>query len=315
MSKREAHYNLSQHLRDHEELLQGLDGILAHEDARWGPGDFIQREVPQHVPGPDMNPPGYLQPHHEPQLRLPSMAHVFHHGQMPFVQDSPYSNASANCASHEGPENQLHHQPAFFQPTNSYMAWDPQPSVGLPSPNSFVPSNAPAVLQQASSPSELQSTLLQYSDIYMEVEFLNANLSSNLTPRQSALVFDMQSNLQPYNQVGMGYSIPNTDSVSGYGVEQKDRQPAYNEGWQENSNIFEEDDDKATRPEDSANRSNKKWVQSQDAARPTEFVHGLCGKTFTTRSAVKKHHWGPKSGDVATTRGCWAAYGKPDRPW
>jgi hypothetical protein len=45
------------------------------------------------------------------------------------------------------------------------------------------------------------------------------------------------------------------------------------------------------------------------------FIHAICGKGFHSRSAVKKHHWGPKTGDLATTRGCWAKNKKPAVTW
>lgn len=45
------------------------------------------------------------------------------------------------------------------------------------------------------------------------------------------------------------------------------------------------------------------------------YIHAICGKSFPTKSAVKKHHWGPKSGDMNTTRGCWAKHKKPAIAW
>jgi hypothetical protein len=45
------------------------------------------------------------------------------------------------------------------------------------------------------------------------------------------------------------------------------------------------------------------------------FIHGLCGKRFGTRSKVKKHHWGNKLDDMATTTGCWHKRGRPDINW
>ncbi|XPS92094.1 hypothetical protein M3J09_001500 [Ascochyta lentis] len=45
------------------------------------------------------------------------------------------------------------------------------------------------------------------------------------------------------------------------------------------------------------------------------FVHALCGKGFATPSKVKKHHWGKKHNDLATTTGCWAKHRKPDVAW
>lgn len=46
-----------------------------------------------------------------------------------------------------------------------------------------------------------------------------------------------------------------------------------------------------------------------------QFVHGLCGKSFNTRHAVKKHHWGSRMDDRETTTGCWAKHKKPDVSW
>lgn len=45
------------------------------------------------------------------------------------------------------------------------------------------------------------------------------------------------------------------------------------------------------------------------------FIHALCGKGFATLSGVKKHHWGKKVNDPATTTGCWAKHNKPDVAW
>ncbi|KAJ4360569.1 uncharacterized protein N0V89_001135 [Didymosphaeria variabile] len=45
------------------------------------------------------------------------------------------------------------------------------------------------------------------------------------------------------------------------------------------------------------------------------FIHAICGKGFQTRNAVKKHHWGPKAGDLEATRGCWAKNKRPDIAW
>lgn len=52
--------------------------------------------------------------------------------------------------------------------------------------------------------------------------------------------------------------------------------------------------------------------KTQRAARVEgQYVHLLCGKSFSTRYGVKKHHWGTKPDDLNTTTGCWAKHGKP----
>ncbi|KAF1969509.1 hypothetical protein BU23DRAFT_512923 [Bimuria novae-zelandiae CBS 107.79] len=62
-------------------------------------------------------------------------------------------------------------------------------------------------------------------------------------------------------------------------------------------------------------QSEKKQSRTSSMSRPGPFIHAICGKGFISRSAVKKHHWGPKSGDLETTRGCWAKNDKPDVAW
>lgn len=57
------------------------------------------------------------------------------------------------------------------------------------------------------------------------------------------------------------------------------------------------------------------WYRDITAIKEGPYVHAICGKGFPTKSAVKKHHWGPKPGDLETTRGCWAKNNKPDVAW
>lgn len=48
------------------------------------------------------------------------------------------------------------------------------------------------------------------------------------------------------------------------------------------------------------------------APRPqAQFVHALCGRAFSTKNGVKKHHWGTRIADPNTKIGCWARFGKP----
>ncbi|KAF2874423.1 hypothetical protein BDV95DRAFT_604604 [Massariosphaeria phaeospora] len=55
--------------------------------------------------------------------------------------------------------------------------------------------------------------------------------------------------------------------------------------------------------------------QTRSARSRGQFIHSICGKTFTTRWAVKKHHWGTNGEDIATKTGCWARNGKPNFNW
>jgi hypothetical protein len=62
--------------------------------------------------------------------------------------------------------------------------------------------------------------------------------------------------------------------------------------------------------ENEAKRSSQRTPKPEGS-----FIHAICGKGFHSRSAVKKHHWGPKAGDLAATRGCWAKNKKPAIAW
>ncbi|KAH7135893.1 hypothetical protein B0J11DRAFT_611750 [Dendryphion nanum] len=50
-------------------------------------------------------------------------------------------------------------------------------------------------------------------------------------------------------------------------------------------------------------------------SKEAKFVHSICGKKFTTRHAVKKHHWGIILNNIHTTTGCWSKNGKPNIDW
>lgn len=46
-----------------------------------------------------------------------------------------------------------------------------------------------------------------------------------------------------------------------------------------------------------------------------QYVHSLCGRAFSSRHGVKKHHWGSRVGDINTVTGCWFKHKKPDIEW
>lgn len=46
-----------------------------------------------------------------------------------------------------------------------------------------------------------------------------------------------------------------------------------------------------------------------------QYIHSICGRTFASRYAVKKHHWGTKTDDLETSTGCWFKNGRPNVQW
>ena len=62
-------------------------------------------------------------------------------------------------------------------------------------------------------------------------------------------------------------------------------------------------------------RTEQKEDQTREGVGGGPYIHSLCGKSFSTRSRVKKHHWGIKMDDLETTTGCWAKNKKPNVSW
>ncbi|XPS69220.1 hypothetical protein M3J07_001488 [Ascochyta lentis] len=73
ISKRDVHKTIIDTLEGHDDLRQRLMDILLHPEARWAPGDF-DLPVEQQMQ-PILEPiPQFLQPAHQPQMRLPSIS-------------------------------------------------------------------------------------------------------------------------------------------------------------------------------------------------------------------------------------------------
>ncbi|KAL5403452.1 hypothetical protein PMIN03_009861 [Paraphaeosphaeria minitans] len=89
---------------------------------------------------------------------------------------------------------------------------------------------------------------------------------------------------------------------------------------EQNINTYESHKDATTNNKGSRTGLSRENEAKRSAVQSTPkiqggFIHAICGRDFHSRSAVKKHHWGPKAGDLATTRGCWVKNKKPDVAW
>jgi hypothetical protein len=81
LSKRDTLSVVSKVIEGHHDLIQGLMGILYHGASAWAPEDF---NLPQlHIA------PRFLQPAHEPQMRLPSMSAPWESNQQPVLSIDP----------------------------------------------------------------------------------------------------------------------------------------------------------------------------------------------------------------------------------
>ncbi|OAG11869.1 uncharacterized protein CC84DRAFT_58093 [Paraphaeosphaeria sporulosa] len=88
-------------------------------------------------------------------------------------------------------------------------------------------------------------------------------------------------------------------------------------GDKQNINTHESYDDATANNDGSRARPSGENEAKRSVDQPPEggFIHAICGRGFYSRSAVKKHHWGPRAGDLTTTRGCWAKNKKPNVAW
>lgn len=81
ITKRETLSTICDTLGDCNDLKHDLLEVINHQDARWGPGDFdlpAEQQIPQ-----------FLQPVHEPQMRLPSISTLWSPGNQALPPLSP----------------------------------------------------------------------------------------------------------------------------------------------------------------------------------------------------------------------------------
>jgi hypothetical protein len=92
LSKRETLSLVSGVIEGHHDLNEGLMGILYHGASSWAPGDFDLPPAPQ-----------FLQPAHEPQMRLPSISTLWQPNQQPAPVNSTVPGGYGGFESVEQP--------------------------------------------------------------------------------------------------------------------------------------------------------------------------------------------------------------------
>ncbi|KAI4686074.1 uncharacterized protein J4E88_003911 [Alternaria novae-zelandiae] len=254
MSKKDTLVAIRNTLGDHADLKQDLLNILFHREADWGVGDFdFGFRQPLEQPSPS---PQFLQPAHQPQMRLPRISPLWHEDDHTYYSQ-PWSSV-----------------------TNGPMLDHAQSPTG----NHF---NSPAISYQT-------------------------QLSPALSPRKGKTATASPSVLGVPVAVPIGQPI---DEMPPPSKKRRRRQSSTiqaktkEEPREEYAEIADRLSD-PTQPEKKIREAN---TMSQGTGGP--YIHSLCGKGFSGRSKVKKHHWGKKLDDLETTSGCWAKNNKPDVSW
>jgi hypothetical protein len=238
--------------------------IMHHPEAEWQTGDF---DFGSHQPS-HSHTPYFLQPVHQPQIRLPSIS---------WFEDR-----------HACPSNSPHHSQTW-SPTTSNLAAD-----------------------HAQSPTIHHSnTPVQYPQNHMpQAAFRDTVASETTSPSVlgvpmavpiGRLVNDMPSpSNKRRHEVFEDQAVREAMVQRASGITGQAHLPAVD----------------IKRPKvrrQSKSKPKAKMPQAESGLGP--YIHSLCGSGFSTRSKVKKHHWGYVLDDINTTTGCWAKYGKPNVSW
>ncbi|KAJ8114888.1 hypothetical protein OPT61_g3332 [Boeremia exigua] len=328
MSKRDAHKIIVNTLKEHDDLRHQLMNVFMHPGADWAPDDF---DLPFEAPTqPLVEPaPQFLHPAHQPQIRLPSISSSWFTpaptdqspGQMAFsgydvyntMVSSPWSpglpplqqsqTQNHSCTNHNvnnmdaaigdytrvpAPVHTVFRNP--WQDTSYAEIWA---NNGM-----HFPAGGTYMNEQFEPPQSPYSGPVQPSVLYF----------------QDAEPFQMPNSLpqeafpsMPASRLGHDLTPSSNNWSTSAGLRQEhpmDYQPLPNAAIRSSPNV-----EPTLDVEDSS--------RDIPADRPVEalYVHSLCGKGFATLSGVKKHHWGKRINDPATTTGCWAKHRKPDVTW
>ncbi|KAH7083367.1 hypothetical protein BKA63DRAFT_151896 [Paraphoma chrysanthemicola] len=375
VSKKETFSIILDTIRNHDDLRHDLMSILNHEEARWGPGDF---DLPQQTV------PQFLQPAHQPQMRLPSLSALWDSNRRDYTPLAPmtYSGNSARASfEYTGGEDgvgakccedsQLYADsamPSHFDSVSSNDLFTSQPgtlgpkfqSNSSPSPNfanGFAADPADVDLGGTWKPQQSQ-----YLTTWSEVDYGNewsadrqhmfeneqsteitqsprtlsamrspVDIHGNqfwdtpLPPFRQQEQFDAQllpalrisSDVSPTSSsAAMSAEMPPPASLPGRGMSSLDGKLEETPATPKENHSLED-----VRGHKIASKRRKKTIKVESTMDPRrskgsgDFVHGLCGKRFATRSKVKKHHWGNRNDDLDTKTGCWAKHNKPDVNW
>ncbi|KAH7068730.1 hypothetical protein FB567DRAFT_158057 [Paraphoma chrysanthemicola] len=375
ISKKETFSIISDTIRNHDDLRHDLLAILNHEEARWAPGDFDlpQEPVPQ-----------FLQPAHQPQMRLPSLSTLWDSSRRDYTPLAPmtYSSNSAH-ASFEytggedgvgtlcGEDTQLYADsamPSHFDSVSSNELFTRQPGALGPkflsnsssTPNfahGFAADQANVDLGGTWKPQQSQFfttwSVVDYGDEWSadrQHTFDENERSAEIaqSPRTLSAMrspVDVQGNqwdtpLPPFRRqeqfdthvlpslrisldlsptstsAAISAEMPPPASLPGRDMSSLDGKPEETPATPKENHSLED-----ARGPKIASKRRKKSIKAESTMDPTrnegsgDFVHGLCGKRFATRSKVKKHHWGNRNDDLDTKTGCWAKHNKPDANW
>ena len=307
--------------------------ILRHPAARWGPDDFDLPIQPSMHTSLE-SAPQYLQPVHEPQIRLPSFSSWF---------TVPQNDQFASLPTFEGHNGSGRGQsfvssPALTIPPPFQMLKWPGTDAGVAytglHDHDYM---APPVQTAFRNPWESSAYADNWANDGVEFAADNRNFDRQFAAQQPPQPPTLQlysrheaSLLHPY-QVET-YTMPTlpqqeTPHVSAtphHILSPTDHDSFYTAKSEEQSADLNALLTPSSQSPPSASgteavaetaEAEETSVVERDQSLDLPYVHSLCGKAFSTLTGVRKHHWGKKAKDLNTTTGCWAKHNKPDVAW
>lgn len=349
LSKKDAISVIILALGEQDDLRRDLMDVLYHKDARWGVGDFDFGQTPSQAI------PQFLQPIHQPQLRLPPISPSW---SMDYLSTQTVNPATLNdyCAPHRfGQQHRLdsHHTqyvkhpwPPYSQSPSSPMSQDSIYSpfsnhLSLPAPDlvsrhnvstATGPTDMPHHNGSYSTPDNESTT--EFHDPHIEFGYKFEMMDDTASVSQFCQLIQPVHESRPLRALAPKFApgsptlLETSDAMSTYPEVVPMPLPSKNcghiasmmntsvDGYQSYS--------RASLPEvrnspgETKEQPRKKIdtkVSRERAEESCRFVHSLCGKAFSSRHGVKKHHWGAKNGDIHTTTGCWVKHKKPNVTW
>lgn len=334
-------------LHNHVNLKHDLMAIFNHRDARWSPGDFDSFGVPNEKQSEQSPGPSFLQPPHQPTISLPpvfslgsnivqsnSSLHPFglgrpsHHH--PFHSEAEHTRGCRLRGLYEShevqdtdqrlllspfhvPEHAKHPALDKFVPglatgynTNGLKV-ERSFSVDRSQPDAFNISQHPSNHGTGGNP----DTVMEWNDGCMSMFNGTRTSAQEHTPDWPSPALEefhpkrhdsmAVGEIAMSSRVSMGFlsglaEVPNDPTSHRAGVSPE---PAVGISGEVSTTAG----------------VNAVPARKDPAAPHGAFIHALCGKAFSSRSKVKKHHWGNMLNDLETTTGCWAKHNKPNVNW
>ncbi|EMD93481.1 hypothetical protein COCC4DRAFT_132718 [Bipolaris maydis ATCC 48331] len=263
-SKKDTLITINHALGHHRDLKQDLMKVLYHPEAKWQTGDFeLEPHQPMHSPTPS-----FLQPVHQPQIRLPPILWFENRQTYPSISSGHDRNRPPIV-----PKLEVNH-------TKS-------PSV----PCSDIPARPHESLTLQAGPLESVSSETTRIPVLGVPVAVDAGQTVNDMP-------------------------PPSNKRRREAFEEKALQEATDRASSDTTDhirLLTADMDQPVAKRQSEKNSKAKHPQAESGSK--SYIHSLCGRGFSTRSKVKKHHWGNVLNDLETTTGCWAKHGKPNVSW